>query len=334
MADTPGHDKAEQHQRSGGPHPAPGDGRAPETERPELERRELERQALERQAQERQAQEREQLAAYELDEDEASPPRGTDARHREPPAPANKPSLLEGFDPDADFERDPELARAAKVGGAPPERRGGDRRFRDASERPRREAAPADRDERSESGGEGIIARPGVPNAQISAAIGLGVMLSAMIVAGVNARASIAAHVIVAGYQVLLHAATGVVAIYLVAKFHRLKLGAVELAAARMLLAVALFQLCFQLNFRLFSGKFEEVLAAAGAYFLATLLLFRQGSERTLHVGATHFVLWLLVWLGSMLQVWVATSEPPEASSSSVSTPALQPEAQLPSTNP
>lgn len=214
-------------------------------------------------------------------EDPAAPPREARPSHAGPKPAIAAPGLTEGFDEDADFEKDPEVDRALGRSGFHP---------RDAAE-----PAPA---------GEDFI-KPGLGDAPVIALVGLGVLLSAVITAWITAPSRGWAHALLTGYSTLLHAGSGVGALAIAAKLAEQRLGKWELGAARMLLAVALFQLVVHLN--LPGGAWVKSLGAVAVYAGATLLLFRLKIEQWFIVASSHLAIWLviegLVWLNTLVEV-------------------------------
>jgi hypothetical protein len=109
-------------------------------------------------------------------------------------------------------------------------------------------------------------------------------------------------------YRVALHTATGVVAVGVAAHLQGEKLGRVDLAAARMFAAFALFQLLTQLRvpsaYSVISVGVPWLLALA-AYWGAVLILFRKDRAGATVIALAHFVLWVLLNAGMSLAVAV-----------------------------
>lgn len=195
------------------------------------------------------------------------------------PKPAiTAPGLTEGFDEDADFESDPEVERA--LGKRPETPRGA-------------ESAPP----------EEAFIQPGLGEPQVIALIGAGVLLSAVIAAAIRAPSLWWVHGMLAAYAGLLHAGTGVGALAIGARLAEKPLGRWDLGAARMLMAVALFQLVFHIPIpaQIWLGP----VAAAGVYAAATMTLFRLPVQQWFTVAASHLGIWMLieglVWLNTLL---------------------------------
>jgi hypothetical protein len=195
----------------------------------------------------------------------------------------NEPGLLEEFDEDADFERVPAVERA--VTGAEPAAAG--------------PAAPID-DRR-------IFVKAGWDDPKIMAGFGGALTLAAVVAAWITTpeggRGWLSA--LLALYGTALHTGTGIVAVILTAVFTERAVGRYPQAAARMFVAVALFQLAFHVNF-LSTGKTEEVLLAALGYVAVVWGTFRLKRDPLVILCGCHFGLWLLTWVGMLLSSWAA----------------------------
>jgi len=205
------------------------------------------------------------------------------ARQRPVPPPAPGDRLLDAFDDDADLERDPEVERALRGGGGPVA--------------PVPASPPVD-----------AFVKPGMGDAKAVALVAAGVLLAAVIVAGVNAPVvdgkspwiAVAAKTL---YLSLVHTLTGVGAVALAAKLAEKPLGRLDLAAARMLAAVSILQLIIHLNIPI-PGRFDEPLLAAGAYWVTVQALFRLRSLPALHIAAFHALFWFALWMAMLLHAW------------------------------
>jgi hypothetical protein len=205
----------------------------------------------------------------------------------------DSPGLLQGFEEDADFTKDPELDRV--IVGAP-----------------RPPAAPA------------IIppidpAKPEFVRAlwdwepKLWGAIGAVLLVGAMVATGVNSRSGSSLgtveRVLLTLYNTLLHTGTGVVAVYIAALLLRQRTGRVEVAAARMFAAVSAFALVFHLSFNMPAAQIVETVIAGGVYLLivaGTFQLWKR--DPLLYVVGSHFALWLLVEVGMMLSAAAAVA--------------------------
>ena len=223
---------------------------------------------------------------YPIDEP-VRPPSGTAPA---PQAKIEKPGLMDGFEEDADFTKDPELDRV--VLGQPP--------------RPAVIVAAERADDRPE------FVTPAWPwEEKFWLAAGAALLLGALIASGVNvlhaAGAEVTAQKRVLGvlltlYNTALHTGTGVAAIFLAAMMMGQRVGKVETAAARMFAAVAGFEFMYNLKFTITTGKTEEAVLAALAYLIVvatTFRLFRR--DPVLYVVGFHFAIWLVVQVGMLL---------------------------------
>lgn len=197
--------------------------------------------------------------------------------------------LLEGFEEDADFTHDPEVERAV-AGPRPP-----------AAEAVR--VAPQLPE----------FVKGGLGDARIWGIVGGVLVASALIATAITTPSRSVAATLLALYSMALHAGTGVVAVYIGAMLSERRVSRVELAAARMLTAVAAFSLVFHLNIRPFgdslnTGKTEETLLGAAAYLAVVAGTFRLGRRPLLYVVGAHFGLWLIVRLGQELASYVGSA--------------------------
>ncbi|MEZ6233981.1 MAG: hypothetical protein R3B68_07305 [Phycisphaerales bacterium] len=101
-------------------------------------------------------------------------------------------------------------------------------------------------------------------------------------------------------YEGILHTGTGVVAAIVAARFAERRVNRLDLVAARMLVLVSLFLSIQNLNIPI-PLKIEEHLLAAGAYYAGVLVLFRLPKWETGLIAGTHFILWVLMMIGSLM---------------------------------
>ena len=111
------------------------------------------------------------------------------------------------------------------------------------------------------------------------------------------------ADAILTGYLGVFHAATGAAAVMFAAYINRQRLGDLPLAAARMGLAVACFQLLFHINIPI-AGRSDEVIAACAAYAACTWILFRWSREQITLVVCVHALLWGAMYAATGLWYW------------------------------
>lgn len=207
-----------------------------------------------------------------------------------PSSKIDKPSVLEGFDDDADFNKDPELDRAILGNPRPP--------------RTVDDPLPDD------------FIKPGIGDPIHWAAAGGAMLLATLIIVPVRATNVPLLRTADMLYGVLLHTATGVVALYVAAALVRKIVGRPELAAARMFAAVSAAALIYAIN-----PKFVGHLAADNAirmalavlaYGLVVLLGFRLWRTRELKLLiGTHALIWLIIQIALELAAAVARAPMP-----------------------
>jgi hypothetical protein len=148
--------------------------------------------------------------------------------------------------------------------------------------------------------------KPGLGDArQIAIAAGV-VLIAAVVAAGITAdgrQRQWYADAILTGYLGVLHAATGAAAVLFAAYVHRQRIGDLSLAAARMGLAVACFQLLFHINIPI-SGRSDEVIAACAAYGVCTWGFFRWKKEPLTLVVCVHAILWGAIYAATGFWYW------------------------------
>lgn len=208
-----------------------------------------------------------------------------------PKAQLAKPSVLEGFEEDADFSKDPEVEAALKgkplgpkaIPDAPPDTRP-------------------------------VFVRPGFGNQRVWATVGAVLLVASLIAVAVTTGQGTlrtVAAVLLMLYKVLVHTATGVIAVWLAAILSEERLGRVELAAARMFAAVSAMALFFSVRISIFgNAPFERniwsVVFGAAAYLALVAGLFRLWGHKLVYVIGAHLGLWLLVQVGMLLSAYVS----------------------------
>lgn len=191
--------------------------------------------------------------------------------------------VLSGFDEDADFDRDPEVDRALGKDKKPKA---------SASVAPDPALEP--------------FVTPWLGNAQVWGVVGGFLLVGAVVAAAMNLPNKFPAALLVL-YNGMIHTGTGLVAVYLTARLAGMRIGAIDLAAARMLIAVSSFLLLFNLNIHIagsVTNKWEELLIATAAYIGSVAGLFRLWGRNLGILIITHFVLWLVFELGVRLDAW------------------------------
>ncbi len=229
---------------------------------------------------------------YELEPDR--PPGESRPASGAPAANLNKPPLLDDFEEDADFSKDPEVEAALKAKPVTPGK-------------PTEPEPPG-----------GYFVRPGLGDEKIWGLVGAALLVATLIAVAITAdRGTVYTLGVVALrlYQVLVHTATGVIAVWIAATLCEQRLGKMELAAGRMFAAVAALALFFSLRISIFSeSPFEQhtwsAIFGAAAYLGLVAGLFRIWGQRLLFVIGSHLGLWLLVQVGLLLAGYVSSVPP------------------------
>lgn len=194
--------------------------------------------------------------------------------------------LTEGFDEDADFDHDPEVADAL-----------GPKKAR----KPRKKDEPVSEE-------EAPLVRAGMGPWRFWAGVGAACLLAGMVLAAldftggsVGMRSNWFWHALLVVYNGLLQTGTGVAAIFVTAQILERKFGSIELATGRMLAAMGVFLLLLHVPINVaWSGMLAWLLAAAG-YVVVLLVTFRFARVTLAIVVGAHFVLWMIVQLGMVL---------------------------------
>ncbi len=210
----------------------------------------------------------------------------------------DKPALLEGFEDDADFTKDPEVEAVLKG-------------------KPVGAAAPAVTPEDPGS----IFVIPGLGDERVWGLVGAALLLATLIAVGINTGAGTTrtvASVALMLYKVLIHTGTGVVAVWIAAVLSEKRFGRLELGAARMFAAVAAMALFFSVRIAFFgTSDFERnlwsTLFGAAAYLGLVAGLFRIWGRPLMYVVGSHLGLWLLVQVGLLLAAYVSAVPAPPA---------------------
>jgi hypothetical protein len=168
----------------------------------------------------------------------------------------------------------------------------------------------------AKAGGPKEFVTPGRGSAQVLAACGVFIALSALIIAGINAREwgtwIVLGTVALTLYSIILHTCTGVVAVIIAAKLCEEKLGNLEIAAARMFVAVGLFYATSRLHLPITWAFLAGLLvwaAALGIYYLVLWFLFKKDRFGTGLIALSHFAIWMLLEAGTALASWVASGQ-------------------------
>lgn len=225
---------------------------------------------------------------YDL-EPEAAPPRvgPPSPQSPRPKATLDAPPLLDDVDDDADLTSDPEVERALKGEARPAPK--------DSNPAaPVAETAPP-------------LVTPGRLAVKPLAITGGVVAVAAVIIGAWGAGERWLGGGVMAAYLILLHTCTGVLALGATAHLHARRLGPPDLAAARMLAAVAAFILVVMLPIPGPPALVRPLaaLGALGVYLLLVGVLFRPGAQRFRAMVALHAVCAALAWLVLSLHVWI-----------------------------
>jgi hypothetical protein len=226
-----------------------------------------------------------EVAPYELaPEPTPSPP------PREPtPGKLADAGLTDDFPEDTDFDADPEVERALK--GEPAPSSGSDESIDEDLEARRKHR---------------LVKSKGDPKA--AALIGGCVALVAMFVAAYRNSDHWFYASLLSLYMVALNTITGVAAIGVVAYFESCRLGKVEHAAARMLIAVSVATVILSLGV---SG-YNVITAPLGiaAYLGVLAILFHWTPVRIIRVAAVHAAMIAALYFGMLLYHAAARTEP------------------------
>ena len=193
----------------------------------------------------------------------------------------NVAGLLEGFEEDADFDKDPELE--AKITGKPRPSPGA--------------AAPGPPPPE--------FVQPGFGQPKHWAIVGAVLTVGAVAFAGVNAPNHTFPRILLTLYSTFINTGTGLVALYGAARLLESRFGNLELAAARMFTAVSVFMLLMNLKLTPFGANLNglnralTMLVAMAGYVLAVATTFRLWDRQKLgFVVGFHALLWMLVQVG------------------------------------
>ncbi len=214
-----------------------------------------------------------------------SVPKPADPSQAEAPGKLAAKGVLEGFDEDADFDKDPEVEKALGKSskGSP------------AAEAPTPDA----------------FVQPGLGNAQVWGLVGGFLLIGAVVAAAMNTQGNRFATCLLVLYTGIVHTGTGLVAVYLTSRLLSKPVGQLELAGGRMLTAVGAFLLIFNLNINLIgTTKWEELVLAAAAYAGIIAGLFRLWGQRLGMLVLSHVLLWMVFALGMELTSWANMAAP------------------------
>lgn len=200
-----------------------------------------------------------------------------------PPAKIGGPGLTDDFDEDADFDRDPEVERA--LGKTP------------AAPAPDAALTPVEVFSKDGRGAAEALAMAGAIIAVVACAIA-----AATSPAGARMQAGVGNF-----YFTIVHSFTGVAAVAVGAHLQGCVLGKWGLVGARVLFAVAVFQLVNGITLGNLGvwGRIMLLPCAVGGYLLALWLLFNWKRDRLFIVAACHGALAIVTWLLLALYAWI-----------------------------
>jgi hypothetical protein len=145
-------------------------------------------------------------------------------------------------------------------------------------------------------------------DAKTIALVGLGLSIGAVIAAAVESTNGRFSAAVLALYFIVIHAITGFGAVAAAAHLNDQPLGRMELGAARMLAAVAMFVLLMNLHVTSYA-LISPIFAAVGYWFTLTILFrispAKLGSVAVLHVGFAT-----ILWLGMVIYHWAVMPLP------------------------
>ncbi len=168
----------------------------------------------------------------------------------------------------------------------------------------------------AEVGAEGEFVLPGRGSTKTLAIVGSVLTVCAMVAAGIGTPKGaggllVVATVLLAVYNVLVHACTGTAAVAVAARITGERFTLSELPLARMFVAYALFEFCRSVHLPLGIRFFEFLIAwgiGIGAYLGAVWWLFRRDRDVTLLIAGCHAGIWVLLQAGMELSRWAAAS--------------------------
>jgi hypothetical protein len=152
----------------------------------------------------------------------------------------------------------------------------------------------------------------GLGGPTVVGAVGGVLLLAAIIVSAMTTKGGVFASSVQTAYQGLIHTVTGVAAVAIVARLANRKFGALESAAARMLVCVAVFLIAERIDalfgegVHRFIGRTLAILLACGAYFGAVSAMFLRNVRESAVIAGLHAAMWLVVWVGSSIDQWAA----------------------------
>ena len=150
---------------------------------------------------------------------------------------------------------------------------------------------------------------------KVLAIIGGSIGVIAMIATGIKTHSQgwgvLIPSVLLTLYVTVVHACTGVIAVAIAAKLSEQKLGRIDLAAARMLVAVSIFEFVRSLEVLGVPSWLSNsvlVIVAAGAYLLFLMILFKKDHTKAGMIAVAHLAVYALFEIGAWLSVWLSAA--------------------------
>ncbi|MCB9846663.1 MAG: hypothetical protein H6811_11845 [Phycisphaeraceae bacterium] len=142
--------------------------------------------------------------------------------------------------------------------------------------------------------------QPGFPGLRVALIAGGVLALAALLAAVSLAREHHTAIAAATLYETLLHTGTGLVAVIAAAWLTQRGFNEPGLAAARILVPVGAFEFVSHLDIPI-PSRIDEFVLAAAAYFGLLWGVFRLPKYETAVLAGSHFLLWLLIQIGTAL---------------------------------
>lgn len=153
--------------------------------------------------------------------------------------------------------------------------------------------------------------KTGWGSAQTIAALGVVATIGAAVLAASLGTQPWIKSVVLSLYLTGLQTLAGVGAVVFAARMAEKTLGPLELAAARMLLAVAAARCFLPVAYNVpYTGRVLEGLSVIGMYVIVTFVLFRLPRQHWFVMAASHAALLIVLWLGSSIEFWANTVDP------------------------
>lgn len=149
--------------------------------------------------------------------------------------------------------------------------------------------------------------KPGWGSAQTVAALGVVAAIGATVLAASLGMQPWYKSAVLSVYLTSLQTLAGVGAVVFAARMAEKPLGPLEVAAARMLFAVAAARCFLPVAYNVpYTGRVLEGLSVIATYALVTMVLFRLPRQHWFVMTATHAALLVVLWLGGAIQVWAS----------------------------